>query len=110
MAKELNIPVILLCQLNREVTKRNGANRYPQLSDIRESGSIEQDADVVLFIHRDWMSGILEIEGQSTERQADLVIRKWRNGKSNFIIPLDFDPPKMKFSQRQSAWKPINEN
>ncbi len=110
MAKEMNIPVILLVQLNREVTKRNGTNRYPQLSDIRESGSIEQDADVVLFIHRDWLSGIQEIEGQSTERQADLVVRKWRNGRSNFIIPLDFDPPKMKFTQRFDAWKQVNED
>lgn len=103
MAKEMNIPVILLCQLNREVTKRKGAERYPQLSDLRESGSIEQDADVVMFLHRDWMAGFEQDEnGNSTERQADLVVRKWRNGKNNFIIPLDFDPPKMKFTERSS--------
>ena len=102
MAKELNIPVVLLCQLNREVTKRKGDERYPQLSDLRESGSIEQDADVVMFLHRDFMSGYEHDEnGNSTERTADLVIRKWRNGRSNFIIPLDFDPPKMKFSERK---------
>ena len=103
MAKELDIPVVLLCQLNREVTKRKGSERYPQLSDLRESGAIEQDADVVMFLHRDFMSGYETDEnGQSTERQADLVVRKWRNGRSNFIIPLDFDPPKMKFSERNS--------
>jgi len=102
MAKEMNIPVILLCQLNREVTKRKGADRYPQLSDLRESGAIEQDADVVMFLHRDFMMGIeVDENGVSTERQADLVVRKWRNGKSNFIIPLDFDPPKMKFTERR---------
>lgn len=111
MAKEMSIPVIELCQLNREVTKRKGVDRYPQLSDLRESGSIEQDADVVMFLHRDYLAGILEDEnGRSTERQADLVIRKWRNGNANFILPLDFDPPKMKFSERGvvNSWKPID--
>lgn len=102
MAKELNIPVVLLCQLNREVTKRKGDERYPQLSDLRESGAIEQDADVVMFLHRDYMAGFeVDSEGRSTELQADLVVRKWRNGRSNFIIPLDFDPPKMKFTERR---------
>lgn len=110
MAKDMNVPVILLCQLNREVTKRHGDARYPQLSDIRESGSIEQDADVVFFIHRDYMAGIqVDQDGRSTEYEADLIIRKWRNGKSNFIVPLDFDPPKMKFTERKAlTWKPID--
>lgn len=103
MAKELNIPVVLLCQLNREVTKRKGDERYPQLSDLRESGAIEQDADVVMFLHRDHMAGFeQDALGNSTEFQADLVVRKWRNGRSNFIIPMDFDPPKMKFTERNS--------
>ena len=103
MAKELDIPVVLLCQLNREVTKRKGEDRYPQLSDLRESGAIEQDADVVMFLHRDFMAGYEHDEnGNSTERSADLVVRKWRNGRSNFIIPLDFDPPKMKFTERRN--------
>lgn len=101
MAKEMNIPVVLLCQLNREVTKRKGEERYPQLSDLRESGAIEQDADVVMFLHRDFMAGYEQDEnGNSTERQADLVVRKWRNGRSNFKIPLHFEPTKMKFSER----------
>lgn len=101
LANEMNIPVILLCQLNREVTKRKGEERYPQLSDLRESGAIEQDADVVMFLHRDWMAGFQNNEdGGTTEFQADLVVRKWRNGKTNFIVPLDFDPPKMKFTER----------
>lgn len=103
MAKELNIPVVLLCQLNREVTKRKGQERYPQLSDLRESGAIEQDADVVMFLHRDYMAGFeQDADGKSTEKQADLVVRKWRNGRSNFIIPMDFDPPKMKFVERRT--------
>lgn len=102
MAKELDIPVVVLAQLNREVTTRKGDDRYPKLSDLRESGSIEQDADVVAFLHRDWMSGIERKEdGSSTEREADLVIRKWRDGEPNLIIPLEFDPPRMKFSERK---------
>lgn len=113
MAKELDIPVVLLCQLNREVTKRKGEERYPQLSDLRESGAIEQDADVVMFLHRDFISGYeMDENGNSTERQADLVVRKWRNGRSNFIVKLDFDPPKMKFSLRNdfnnSGYIPVN--
>ncbi len=109
MAKEMNIPVVLLCQLNREVTKRKGDERYPQLSDLRESGAIEQDADVVMFLHRDFMAGYAQdADGGSTEKQADLVVRKWRNGKSNFIIPMDFDPPKMKFTERKTGgFQPI---
>lgn len=112
MAKEMNIPVIELCQLNREVTKRKGQDRYPQLSDLRESGSIEQDADIVMFLHRDYMAGILTDEsGASTEKQADLIVRKWRNGNSNFNLPLDFDPPKMKFTERRiSGFQPIATN
>ncbi len=101
MAKEMKIPVIMLCQLNREVTKRKGQERYPQLSDLRESGSLEQDADVVMFLHSDYMAGFTQDEqGNSTEGKVDLVVRKWRNGKSNFIVPLDFDAPKMKFRER----------
>lgn len=101
MAKELGIPVILLCQLNREVTKRDYAHRFPVLSDLRESGSIEQDADVVMFLHRDSMSGFTEDEnGNSTEHQADLVVRKWRNGANNFVVPLEFKPTRMQFIER----------
>lgn len=98
LAKDLNIPVIVLGQLNREVTKRKGAERYPILGDIRESGAIEQDSDIVMFLHSDFMSGHLTDEnGYSTEGKSDLVVRKWRNGKNNFIIPLEFQAKKMKF-------------
>lgn len=101
MAKEMHIPVIQICQLNREVTRRKGADRFPQLSDLRESGSLEQDSDIVMFLHRDWMSGLQNNQdGTTTEYDADLVIRKWRNGVSNWIHKLDFDPPKMKFTER----------
>lgn len=103
MAKELNIPVVLLCQLNRESAHRTKENRYPRLSDIRESGSIEQDADIVLFLHRDWLIGELQNEdGTSTEYQADLIVSKWRNGAANTRIKLDFNPGQMKFSPIKS--------
>lgn len=104
IAMDMNIPVIVLCQLNRQVTQRKGINRYPQLSDLRESGSIEQDADVVMFLHRDWMSGeeyMTDEDGHSTENQADLVIRKWRNGASNLHIKLGFDAPRMMFLEER---------
>lgn len=111
MAKDLDIPVVVLAQLNREVTSRQGVDRYPKLSDLRESGAIEQDADVVAFIHRDWMSGLQTKEdGSSTEREADLVIRKWRDGEPNLMIPLEFDGAKMKFSERSmfSGFTPLS--
>jgi replicative DNA helicase len=110
MAKELNIPVCELCQLNRASTHRKGDDRYPNLSDLRESGSIEQDADVVMFIHRDWTAGITQDEhGETTEGKADLIVRKWRNGASNLHIPLGFDGPKMKFilNNNKSGWRQI---
>lgn len=115
IAKELNVPVIILCQLNRDVTKRTGKNRYPQLSDLRESGAIEQDADVVMFLHRDWTLGIEEYmfdeNGNSTKNHADLIIRKWRNGESNLHIELEFDAPKMKFIEKKSySFSPIEDN
>lgn len=101
MAMELNIPVIVLCQLNRQSTNRSGKDRYPRLSDLRESGAIEQDADIVMFIHRDYMIGMETDEtGSSTLGQADLIVPKWRNG-ATFHLPLDFEPTKMRFSERQ---------
>lgn len=104
MAMDMQIPVMVLCQLNRAVTSRKGKDRHPQLSDLRESGAIEQDADVVLMLHRDWMSGvdINPESGMSTEKEADLLGVKWRNG-ATFILPLDFDPQKMKFSEQAST-------
>ncbi len=109
MAMELNIPVIVLCQLNRSVTSRTYKDRFPKLSDLRESGAIEQDADVVMFLHRDYMSGWqVDDNNMSTERTADLLCPKWRNG-ATFHLELDFDPPKMKFSERSTMmqYKPI---
>jgi replicative DNA helicase len=80
IAKELNIPVIALSQLSRSVETRGGDKR-PQLSDLRESGSIEQDADVVMFLYRPEYYQITETEtGESTKGMAEVIIAKNRSG------------------------------
>ena len=78
-AKELNIPIIALSQLSRNAVQRTGGSGKPQLSDLRESGSIEQDADMVIFIHRPDYVGL----GESPEGKeaTQIIIAKHRNGE-----------------------------
>ena len=86
LAKELNVPVIALAQLSRETEKRGGARR-PQLSDLRESGSIEQDADVVAGLYRPEYYGITEDKnGQPLNGLSELIFLKHRNGPTVTIL------------------------
>ena len=79
LAKELNIPIIALSQLSRQ--SENRPDKRPQLADLRESGAIEQDADMVIFIHRPEYYGILEDEnGENTQGTAEIIFSKNRNG------------------------------
>ena len=80
IAKELNVPIIALSQLSRATETRGGSHR-PQLSDLRESGAIEQDADIVAFIHRPEYYGInLDENGMPTAGLAEIILAKHRNG------------------------------
>ena len=93
IAKELSIPVIALSQLSRDVEKRGG-NKIPQLSDLRESGAIEQDADIVMFIHRPDYYGTEE-EG-AVPGQAQIIIAKHRNGSTD-VVPMIFRKNEARF-------------
>jgi replicative DNA helicase len=89
LAKELEVPVIALSQLSRAVETRGG-NKRPQLSDLRESGSIEQDADMVMFLYRPEYYKITEDEnGNSTEGIGEVIIAKNRAGITE-TVPLQF--------------------
>ncbi|MDD4638405.1 MAG: replicative DNA helicase [Bacteroidales bacterium] len=94
IAKELNIPIVALSQLSRAVVNRGGARR-PQLSDLRESGAIEQDADIVMFIHRpDYYESI--DEHPELTGMTDIIIAKHRNGEVR-DVQMRFRPSEVKF-------------
>ena len=94
LARDLKIPIIALSQLSRNVEAR--VDKKPQLSDLRESGAIEQDADMVLMLYRD------EYYDPDTDRKglADVLIRKNRNGVTG-EVPLMFKGDTMKFYEFQ---------
>jgi replicative DNA helicase len=88
LARELEIPVIALSQLSR-ASEQRGGERVPLLSDLRDSGAIEQDADLVLFIHRPEMYRDLrekaEQKGESLDGRADVILAKHRNGPTGQV-------------------------
>ena len=93
LAKELNIPIIALSQLSRAIEERGGK---PKLSDLRDSGSIEQDADLVMFIHREDKSKAHSQFDASHANVADLIIAKHRNGPTG-EIKFRIDPSSLRF-------------
>ncbi|MBU3916563.1 replicative DNA helicase [bacterium] len=102
LAKDLNIPVIALSQLNRALENRS--DKHPQLSDLRESGSLEQDADIILFIYRD------EVYNEDSDKKgiAEIIIAKHRNGPIG-TINLAFIGKYTKFANLAKDELPINQ-
>ena len=103
LAKELNVPIVVLAQLNRSVEQRKG--QRPVLSDLRESGSIEQDADMVgLLTRADYAGGKMEVEDEEKEAakkgQALLILAKNRNGPTD-DVHLRFIDYAMRFVERE---------
>ncbi len=96
LAKELNIPVIAISQLSRAVEQRDG--HKPRLSDLRDSGSIEQDADVVMFIHREDKINLERAREMNKINTAQLVIAKHRNGPTG-EIEFRIDPESLQFME-----------
>ncbi|MGP1526971.1 MAG: replicative DNA helicase [Candidatus Cryptobacteroides sp.] len=93
-AKELDVPIIALSQLSRNAVQRERSNGKPQLSDLRESGSIEQDADMVIFVHRPDYLGLSETpDGKET---TQIIIAKHRNGETA-DVPMRFKSEMVRF-------------
>ena len=99
-AKELDVPIIALSQLSRQAVQRQGGGGKPQLSDLRESGSIEQDADMVIFIHRPDFVGLSE--NPEDREKTQIIIAKHRNGETCEIDML-FKSEQIRFVELDDA-------
>lgn len=84
IATEMNVPILVLVQLNRDIKNRD--DKRPKLSDIRESGAIEQDADMVLFAHREAV-----YNNNASQNELEIIVAKNRHGSNNKIVKLNFD-------------------
>lgn len=105
LAKELNIPIIAFSQLSRKVEDRPGGDKRPKLSDLRESGAIEQDADLVMFLYRPEYYGIKEdAEGNSMENKGVVLIEKHRNGRTG-EFKLTFNKELMYYENEDEEYK-----
>ncbi|HEU5147498.1 MAG TPA: replicative DNA helicase, partial [Chryseosolibacter sp.] len=125
IAKELNVPVLALSQLSRGVETRGGDKR-PQLSDLRESGSIEQDADIVMFLYRpEYYKITVDEEGMPTQGMGEVIVAKHRNGSTgtaklkfigkftkfaDFDAPASFDNPFSGMITRESKLNTFNDD
>ena len=92
IAREFNLPIIALSQLSRNIESR--VNQYPMLSDLRESGSIEQDADLILFLHKPKQANLAQ--NQSSIKILELILAKQRNGPTGVL--------KLKFYEKQTKF------
>jgi replicative DNA helicase len=107
LAKELDLPIIALSQLSRQVESRSGEKKIPQLSDLRESGAIEQDADAVVFIYRPEYHGeMTNQEGESTKGETHIKFAKHRNGELD-TIKLRANLAIQKFESWEEGWVPF---
>jgi replicative DNA helicase len=101
LAKELHVPVVALSQLSR-ASERRGDDKRPMLSDLRESGSIEQDADVVAFIHRESYYNRTEELSDADRAKSEIIIAKQRNGPTDTVF-LNFIGKFTRFDNREAA-------
>jgi replicative DNA helicase len=93
MAKELSVPIIALSQLSRGTEQRGGTDKRPQLSDLRDSGSIEQDSDLVMFVYRE---EYYKPDDPSVQGKAEIIVGKHRNGPTG-TVQLTFIRDQTKF-------------